>query len=525
MIPVIDSRINTHSDAFASNREHMLRMLSEVRALEQLTRDRSAQSKPLFDKRAQLLPRERIALLLDPGSSWLELSALAGYGLDHPDPAKCVAGAGVITGIGMVAGTRCMVVAIRCGHRGRFHPRHGSREDAARTTHRAGEQTALRVSGGERGRESAAIQGRRLRAGRRDFPQPGAAVRGRAAGSDRGAWLLHRRRRLHAGTVGLRDHGAWPRARVSGRAEDPAQGFLPQSGRLLAWQPGTDVRVDHALEAGTEIAPYYDSMVAKFVAHASERSTACKVLADALRATVVLGVRSNQSFLEASLGHSEFIAGRATTGFVGAHCDALVAARPPLRATLSAMVLYAAQALRLGHDPARVALPLPWAVPLRFTIDGEDCAAQVLALGGASYRAVCAGTSEDFTLTKIDHHGMTLASPGGRETVAFMAGRDALFVSRAGRQTVLEDRTLASAAATQAAGAAQVRAPMAGRIVALHVSAGQTVAKGAALLVLEAMKMEHPSLATMDGQVSRVCVEQGDQVAAGSLLIELVHAP
>jgi geranyl-CoA carboxylase beta subunit len=114
-MPVLDTRLDPHSEAFATNRAHMLRLLGEVRALEQRTRDRSAQSKPLFDKRGQLLPRDRIALLLDPASSFLELSALAGFGMDHPDPARCVPGAGVITGIGSVAGTRCMVVASDAG--------------------------------------------------------------------------------------------------------------------------------------------------------------------------------------------------------------------------------------------------------------------------------------------------------------------------------------------------------------------------------------------------------------------------
>ena len=114
-MPLFETLINPHSAVFATNRSHMLRLLAEVRRLEQATRDRSAQSKPLFDKRGQLLPRDRIALLLDPGSPFLELSALAGFGLDHPDPAKCVAGAGVIAGIGTVGGARCMVVASDAG--------------------------------------------------------------------------------------------------------------------------------------------------------------------------------------------------------------------------------------------------------------------------------------------------------------------------------------------------------------------------------------------------------------------------
>ena len=114
-MPFFDTRIDPQSEAFANNRAHTLRMLAEVRALEQHTRDRSAQSRPLFDKRGQLLPRERIALLLDPGSSYLELSTLAGYGMDNPDLAKCIPGAGVITGVGWVSGTQCVVVASDSG--------------------------------------------------------------------------------------------------------------------------------------------------------------------------------------------------------------------------------------------------------------------------------------------------------------------------------------------------------------------------------------------------------------------------
>jgi geranyl-CoA carboxylase beta subunit len=112
---VIDTRIQPQSDDFVRNSQHMAQMLRAVRELEARTRDRSAQARPLFDKRGQLLPRERIALLLDPGASYLELSALAGFGMDHPDPAKCIPGAGIITGIGWVAGTRCMVVASDSG--------------------------------------------------------------------------------------------------------------------------------------------------------------------------------------------------------------------------------------------------------------------------------------------------------------------------------------------------------------------------------------------------------------------------
>ena len=114
-MPVLESRVDPLGAAYAANAAHMERLLNEARALEARTRERSAASKPLFDKRGQLLPRERLALLLDAGSPFLELSALAGYGLDRPEPDKSIPGAGVISGIGFVSGVRCMVMVSDAG--------------------------------------------------------------------------------------------------------------------------------------------------------------------------------------------------------------------------------------------------------------------------------------------------------------------------------------------------------------------------------------------------------------------------
>jgi geranyl-CoA carboxylase beta subunit len=105
----IDTRIDTTSETFARQREGMLALIAQLRTIEARTAAASARAKPLFDKRGQLLPRERIARLLDPGAPWVELSTAAGYGLDNPDLEKSVAGGGVITGIGFVSGVRCFV--------------------------------------------------------------------------------------------------------------------------------------------------------------------------------------------------------------------------------------------------------------------------------------------------------------------------------------------------------------------------------------------------------------------------------
>jgi geranyl-CoA carboxylase beta subunit len=114
-MPAIESRIDRASDAFQRNRARMLALIERLRALETRTREASAKAKPLFDQRGQLLPRERMARLLDLGAPWLELCSLAGYGLDDPDPERSIAGGGMIAGIGSVSGVRAMVVASDSG--------------------------------------------------------------------------------------------------------------------------------------------------------------------------------------------------------------------------------------------------------------------------------------------------------------------------------------------------------------------------------------------------------------------------
>ena len=114
-MPAIQSKLDPSSETFLANRTRMLELVSRLRNLEKRTREKSEEAKPLFDKRGQLLPRERIARLLDAGAPWLELSSMAGYCLDNPDAEKSIPGGGMIAGIGYVAGVRAMVVASDSG--------------------------------------------------------------------------------------------------------------------------------------------------------------------------------------------------------------------------------------------------------------------------------------------------------------------------------------------------------------------------------------------------------------------------
>ncbi len=112
---VFASAWNPQSDSALARREAMLKRIVALRTLEQRATDPSAKSKPMFDKRGQLLPRDRVALLLDPGRPWLPFASLAGWLQDTSDADKSVPGGGMIAGIGFVSGVRCMVVASDSG--------------------------------------------------------------------------------------------------------------------------------------------------------------------------------------------------------------------------------------------------------------------------------------------------------------------------------------------------------------------------------------------------------------------------
>ena len=109
--PRFESRWSARSAEATQRREAMLARIDQWHALEQRAANASAKSLPVFEKRGQLLPRQRVALLLDPGSPWLPICSLAGFGVDTPDLDKSVPGGGVITGIGWINGVRCVIVA------------------------------------------------------------------------------------------------------------------------------------------------------------------------------------------------------------------------------------------------------------------------------------------------------------------------------------------------------------------------------------------------------------------------------
>ena len=309
-------------------------------------------------------------------------------------------------------------------------------------------------------------------------------------------------------------------------AEDAAQGFMPQSGTMHRWQAAGNIRTDHALRPGAEIPPYYDSMIAKLVAHGATREEARRKLALGLDDTVALGVTTNQAFLSRCLGHPGFVAGEATTAFIGRNEAALLAVDEAARrrAVLAAAWLLHRTQCAPG-DPAhrgqtRLFSRLPVGLDLEF--DGERVSLRVAQTGEHDFAVELEERVHGLTAVEVLPESARFVLDGVMESVPFVREGAVLHLRCGGVAHKVEDLTRTPAArAGGAAGDGRVKAAMNGRVVAVEVRIGESVDAGKPLLTLEAMKMEHVHAADVAGSVKAVHATMGDQVAAGQILIEI----
>jgi len=327
-------------------------------------------------------------------------------------------------------------------------------------------------------------------------------------------------------------------------AEDPGNNFMPQSGRMLAWHMPTDgaaaLRVEHALRPGDDIPPYYDSMIAKLVAHGRSRSEALRRLQHGLHDVVALGVPTNQGFLGACLAHPVFAQGQATTAFIGDGLPQLLAAPAPTgnagdaatrAAALAAVLLQrtdaqagSAASAALGHQLPRLQ---------RFKLGQAVVQGSIRATGPHQHECQLAGHTSQVQVVAHQASSNAGGSQGSSrilvnglaETVVWARNADALFMRYAGTAwAVLDLSRQAAQKAGADAGDGKLRASMNGRVVAVLVQPGQPVKAGQPVLTLEAMKMEHVHTAPADGTLAAVHVSVGDQVPAQRVLAEITPA-
>ncbi len=315
-------------------------------------------------------------------------------------------------------------------------------------------------------------------------------------------------------------------------AEDPSRDFAPSVGTLRHIALPSFLRVDAGVRQGDAIPIHYDPMIAKIIAHGPDREAARRRLLRGLEATAVAGLRTNLPLLRAIVAHPAFATADLDTGFISRHAAALL---PPAGAAPRGAL--AAAALRLLRDRGgreETDPHSPWALPNAWRLNGE---------GWQDFRLL----DGEHTVTLRAHLGaaLHLDLPDGP---AVMSGEawtadEVRFVldGRAVRATVLLDgEALAvvldgathelrhidprAASGTGEGGGGRVLAPMPGRVLSVAVAPGDMVARGAVLLVLEAMKVQMRITAPADGTVTAVGARVGELVEDGAELVTLEPA-
>ncbi|NMY41522.1 acetyl/propionyl/methylcrotonyl-CoA carboxylase subunit alpha [Pseudomonas sp. WS 5013] len=315
-------------------------------------------------------------------------------------------------------------------------------------------------------------------------------------------------------------------------AEDSAHNFLPQTGRVLRWEPELleGIRIDHGLVEGQEVTPFYDPMLAKVIAYGATREDARRKLVRALENCVLLGVNGNQRFLANLLANPEFAAGNATTAFIAEHfaSDESLAPQAPAASELAiaAALLYQESANSRSHQAGlagwRSAGSAPWRFILKQGEHKHEVELDVLGDGAQPQLHARVGDSQvELRLLASDSRWLTLEQDGIRRRQAYHHDGDRLWLFGHFGNLELTDVTHEPAGGQNAASSGAVKAPMDGAIVDVLIEEGARVSKGQLLVVLEAMKMEHPLKAGADGVVRRVGVSQGDQVKNRQLLVEI----
>ena len=310
-------------------------------------------------------------------------------------------------------------------------------------------------------------------------------------------------------------------------AEDATRGFLPATGTLHHLTFPSKVRVDTGLREGDTITPFYDPMIAKIIVHEESREAALGALRSALDEMRVAGTVTNTRFLAALADHEGFASGLVDTGLIERDLDTLTR---PVPASASAAALAALAALGLpsatGSDPWEALTGWRAWGPAQQTAlierDGERLEAKITIQDALAYTVRIGGDTTRIRFHDTDGLGMTeIDGRGMRADIMKHPGGVTIFVAGVDHRFGFPDPVIPS---SEAAGGDAVLAPMPGAVKSVTAQVGRAVSKGDALVILEAMKMEHTLTAPRDGVIAEVSAAEGDQVEDGVALITLEPA-
>lgn len=314
-------------------------------------------------------------------------------------------------------------------------------------------------------------------------------------------------------------------------AEDPDRDFLPATGRLDLYrepQAGPGRRVDSGVTEGDSVSPFYDPMLGKLIAWGENREEARLRLLAMLAETHIGGVRSNLAFLRRVLGHPAFAAAELDTGFIPRHADQLLRTAGELTDEFWQL----AAELFVETEPARVRsddVHSPWAKRegLRLGMSRQICVhvkcngeSRRVRLAAASCRSELAHEADGTSSSKTLFASKLAPTEVSRQPKAFRQG-DTLYLQWNGELQAVTAFDPIAAAQADHSHQGGLTAPINSNIVRVLVEVGQRVEAGTALIVLEAMKMEHSIRSAQAGVVKRLFCSEGEMVSEGAVLLEM----
>jgi 3-methylcrotonyl-CoA carboxylase alpha subunit len=331
--------------------------------------------------------------------------------------------------------------------------------------------------------------------------------------------------RLPAASDVRAPHGAAIEARLY--AEDPAHDYLPSVGRIahLEWPAlGPHLRLDTGVEAGDEVSAYYDPMLGKIIAWGETRTAACDLLLRSLGRLEIAGVTTNRALLASILADPVFRSGSVGTDFLASRRGHLEFGERPAASAdfLIAALWYASAEAGAGALWSNsTGWRLGTAATTRWRFGETEVCLETRS--PTVYRGR-AGESDQRELRLVRRAGplLEVEIDGRIERVNVVPCGGALELFRAGGHVTLRTaHTEDVLQATAEADSGSLITPLPGTVVAVHVVPGQSVARGAPLITLEAMKMEHTVNAPYAGTVERLPFALGDRVAGNSVLVEI----
>ena len=316
-------------------------------------------------------------------------------------------------------------------------------------------------------------------------------------------------------------------------AEDPAGGFLPQSGPVVDWDlpAAKGLRVDSGVETGSEVGIHYDPMLAKIITSGESRDLAIQRMRRALRSLSVQGLTTNREFLLRVLAHPAFMAGEIDTHFIDRHLGDGLLDEPGAEVYSRAAVVAALAEQQQGELDREVVprVPSGWRnnyhTPqwVEYAAGEQDVRVEYHHLGDNRFTVTSGDDTREVALIEWDAPYLTFEDGAHRQRARVIFEGDRVFVhgpeldATLVRKPRFPDKSLAIPPGGCVA-------PMPGKVIELRVAEGDSVESGQVLLIMEAMKMEHTVTAPQDGTVAQVTVSAGDQVDADALLVVVAES-